>query len=120
MDHDKTAHLAAFSKAFNSDNLTSTEALMTANFLRIFYEGPDSLYGRILGGTTTACAVELERFGHLKVLIHFTESQQDECGDRTFTTYQAQGAFCTTGPFDVRAFDIYTFNDGNLASKNIH
>ena len=65
MDHDKTAHLTAFSKAFNSDNLTSTEALMTANFVRIFYEGPDSLYGRILGGTTAACDAVLERFEHL-------------------------------------------------------
>ena len=93
---------------------------MTANFLRIFYEGLDSLYGRILGGTTAACAVELERFGHLKVLIHFTESQQDECGDRTFTTYQAQGEFCTTGPFDVRAVDFIALQDGKLASKETH
>ena len=120
MDHDKTAHLAAFSKAFNSDNLTSTEALMTANFVRTFYESPDSLYGCILGGTTAACSAVLERFEHLKVLIHFTESQQDQCGNRTFTTYQALGEFCTTGPFDVRAVDFYTFQDGKLASKDTY
>ena len=93
---------------------------MTANFLRIFYEGLDSLYGRILGGTTAACAVELERFGHLKVLIHFTESQQDECGDRTFTTYQAQGEIHTTEAFSVRAVDIYAFQDRKPASKDTY
>ena len=62
----------------------------------------------------------LEKSEQLKVLIHFIESQQYQCGNRTFTTYQAQGEFCTTGPFDLRAVDFYTFQDGKLASKDTH
>ncbi|MFP6725574.1 MAG: hypothetical protein VCB63_01885 [Alphaproteobacteria bacterium] len=98
MNHDKTAHLAAFSKAFNGNDVASTEALMTADFVRIFYEGPDNLDGRILRGATAACAAVVERSELLKVPIHFTESQQYQYNNRTFTTYRAQGEFHTTGP----------------------
>ena len=120
MNHDKTAHLAAFSKAFNINDVASTETLMTAEFVQIFYEGPGSLDGRIQRGATAACAAVVERFEQLKVLIHFTESQQYQCGNRTFTTYRTQGEFHTTGPFDVRAVDIYTFQGGKLASKDTY
>ena len=75
MDHDKTAHLAAFSKASKGNDVASTEALMSADFVRIFYERPDSLDGQILRGATAACATVLERSEQLKVLIHFTESE---------------------------------------------
>ncbi len=120
MDHDKAAHLAAFSKAFNGNDVASTEALVTADFVWIFYEGPDSPNGRILRGAAAACAAVVERSELLKVPIHFSESQQYQCGNRTFTTYRAQGEFHTTGPFDVRAVDIYTFQGGKLASKDTY
>ena len=120
MNHDKTPHLAAFSKAFNSNDVASTETLMTAEFVRIFYEGPDSLDDCILRGATAACAAVVDRSEQLKVLIHFTESQQYRYGKRTFTTYLAQGEFHTTGPFDVRAVDIYTFQGSKLASKDTY
>ena len=120
MNHDKTAHLAAFSKAFNINDVASTETLMTAELVQIFYEGPDSLDDRILRGATAACAAVVDRSEQLKVLTHFTESQQYQCGNRTFTTYRAQGEFHTTGPFDVRAVDIYTFQGGKLASKDTY
>ena len=75
MDHDKTAHFAAFLKAFNGKDVASTEALMTTDFVRIFCEGPDSLDGRILRGATAACAAVVEQSEQRKVLINFTESQ---------------------------------------------
>ena len=120
MNHDKTAHLEAFSQAFNSNDVASTETLMTAEFVRIFYEGSDSLDSRIQRGTTAACAAVVEPSEQLKVLIHFTESQQYRCGNRTFTAYLAQGEFRTVGPFDMRAVNIYTFQDSKLASKDTY
>ena len=102
MNHDKTARLAAFSKAFNGNDVASTEAVVTADFVRIFYKGPHSLGGRVPRGATATCAAVVEPSEQLKVLIHLTESQQYQCGNRTFTTYQAQGEFWTTGYFDVR------------------
>ena len=120
MNHDKTAHLAAFSKAFNINDVASTETLMTAELVQIFYEGPDSLDDRILRGATAACAAVVDRSEQLKVLIHFTESQQYRCGNRTFTTNLAQGESNTAGPFDMRTVDIYTFQASKLASKNTY
>jgi len=93
---------------------------MTADYVRIFYEGPDSLDGRILRGATAVCTAVVERSKQLKVLIHFTESQQYQCGNRTFTTYRAQGEFYTTWPFDVREVDNYTFQGAKLASKDTY
>ena len=86
MNHDKTAHLAAFSKAFNSNDVASIGTLMTAEFVLIFYERPDSLDGRIQRGATAACAAVVERSKQLKVLIHFIDSRQHRCCNRTFTT----------------------------------
>ena len=54
--HDKTAHLAAFSKAFNGNDVAATAALVTEDFVWIFYEGPDSPDGRVLRGAAAACA----------------------------------------------------------------
>ena len=93
---------------------------MTAEFVQIFYEAPDSLDDCILRGATAACAAVVDRSEKLKVLNHFTASQQYRCGNRTFTAYLAQGEFLTTGPFDVRAVDIYTFQGSKLASKDAY
>ena len=67
-----------------------------------------------------ACAAVAERSGQLKTPIRFTEAEQHPCGERIFTTYRAQGDFHATGPFDVRAVDIYTFRDGKPASKDTY
>ena len=118
--HDKTAHLAAFSKAFNGNDVAATAALVTEDFVWIFYEGPDSPDGRVWRGAAAACAAVVERSGQLKTPIRFTEAEQYPCGERIFTTYRAVGEFHATGPFDVRAVDIYTFRDGKLASKDTY
>ena len=118
MNHDKTARLAAFLKAFNGNDVASTEAVATADFVRIFCKGPLSLGGRVPRGVTAACAAVVEPSEQLKVLIHFTESQQYQCGNRTFTTYRAQNEFRNVRPFAMRAVDIYTFQDGKLAPKD--
>ncbi len=120
MDHDKSAHLAAFSKAFNGNDVAATSELVTPDFVWIFYEGPNSPDGRILHGPAEACAAVVERAERLKVPITFTESEQYQCGDRVFTTYRAQGEFSDSGPFDVRAVDIYTFRGDKLASKDTY
>ena len=120
MDHDKTAHLAAFSKAFNGNDMASTEALTTSEFVQIFYEGPDCLDGRILRGATAACAAVVDRPKQLKALIHFTGSQQYQYCNRTFSPYQAQGEIHTTETFGVRAVEIYAFQDRKPASKDTY
>ncbi len=119
-EHDKAAHLAAFSKAFNGNDVAATADLVTEDFVWIFYEGPDSPDGRVLHGPAAACAAVVERAGQLKSPIRFTESEQFPCGERIFTTYRAMGEFHATGPFDVRAVDIYTFRGDKLASKDTY
>lgn len=119
-EQDKTACLAAFSKAFNGNDVAATAAMVTDDFVWVFYEGPDSPDGRILRGPAAACAAVVERSEQLKVPIRFIEVEQYHCGDRIFATYRAQGEFHATGPFDVRAVDIYTFRDGKLASKDTY
>ncbi len=119
-EQDRTGHLAAFSKAFNGNDVAATAELVTADFVWIFYEGPDSPDGRVLRGPAAACAAVVERSSQLKIPIRFTESKQYHCGERIFATYRAMGEFHGTGPFDVRAVDIYTFRDGKLASKDTY
>ena len=120
MDHDKSAHLAAFSKAFNGNDVTSTEVLMTADVVRTFHAEPDSLDGHILRDATAACVAVVDRPKQLKALIHFTGSQQYQCCNRTFSTYQAQGEIHTTEAFGVRAVEIYAFQDRKPASKDTY
>ena len=65
-------------------------------------------------------AAAAERSTQLKTPIRFREAEQYHCGERIFMTYRASGAFHATGPFDVRAVDIYTFRHGKLASKDTY
>lgn len=120
LDQDKADRLAAFSKVFNNNDVTATEKLVTGDFAWVFYEGPDSPDARILRGAAEACAAVVERSNQLKGPIRFVESMQYQCGDKIFTTYRAQGEFHATGPFDVRAVDIYTFRGDRLASKDTY
>ncbi|MDP7547062.1 MAG: nuclear transport factor 2 family protein [Alphaproteobacteria bacterium] len=120
LDRDKAQYLAAFSKAFNGNDVEATAKLVTDDFVWLFYEGPHSPEARILRGAAEGCAAVVERSRQLKVPIRFIEGEQYQCGDRIFTTYRAQGAFHATGPFDVRAVDIYTFRGGKLASKDTY
>ncbi len=119
-EQEKTAYLAAFSKAFNGNDVAATAELVTEDFVWVFYEGPDSPDGRILRGPAAACAAVVERSEQLTVPIRFTEVEQYHSGERIFATYRAQGELHATGPFDVRAVDIYTFRDGKLASKDTY
>ncbi|MBM85815.1 MAG: hypothetical protein CMM47_07325 [Rhodospirillaceae bacterium] len=112
--------LAAFNKAFNNNDVDQTASLVTDDFVWIFYEGPESPNARILRGPAQACAAVVQRSNQLKTPIRFVESEQYECGDRVFNTYRAQGEFRATGPFDVRAVDIYTFRCDKLASKDTY
>ena len=116
----KAELLAAFSKAFNSNDVDETASLVTDDFVWVFYEGPESPDARVLRGAAEACAALVERSNQLKTPIRFVESEQYECGDKVFTTYRAQGEFHATGPFDVRAVDIYTFRRDKLASKDTY
>lgn len=112
--------LERFSKAFNSNDVAATADLVTEDFVWVFYEGPDSPDARVLKGPAAACAAVVERSNQLKEPIRFVETEQYQCGDKIFTTYRAQGAFHATGPFDVRAVDIYTFRGDKLASKDTY
>jgi ketosteroid isomerase-like protein len=120
LDRDKADHLDAFSKAFNSNDVATTAELVTEDFVWVFYEGPDSPDARILRGPAEACAAVVERSNQLEVPIRFTESERYQCGDKIFITYRAQGAFHSTGPFDVRAVDVCTFRGDRLASKDTY
>jgi ketosteroid isomerase-like protein len=120
LDRDKADHLEAFSKAFNGNDVAATSALVTDDFVWVFYEGPSSPDARILRGPAEACAAVVERSNQLKTPIRFTESKMYQCGDKIFTTYRAQGEFHSSGPFDVRAVDIYTFRGDKLASKDTY
>jgi len=120
MDADKAALLARFSAAFNGNDVTGTEACVTDDFVWVFYEGPDAPDGCILRGAAAGCRAVVERAEQLSEPIEFSESVHYQCGDTVFVTYRARGAFHATGPFDVRAIDIYRFRDGRLASKDTY
>ncbi len=120
LDQGKADHLEAFGKAFNSNDIPATAALVTEDFVWVFYEGPNSPDALILRGPAEACAAVVERSTQLKVPIRFIESEQHQCGDKVFSTYRAVGEFHATGPFDVRAVDIYTFRGERLASKDTY
>jgi ketosteroid isomerase-like protein len=117
---DRTKHLAAFSLAFNGNDVAATTDLVTADFVWVFYEGPDSPDARIIKGAAAACAAVAERAGQLKQPITFTEAEQFHCDEKIFTTYRAKGEFHKSGPFDVRAVDIYSFRGDKLASKDTY
>ncbi len=120
LDRDKADHLKAFGKAFNSNDIMATAELVTEGFVWAFYAGPNSPDARILRGPAEACAAVVERSNQLKVPIRFIESEQHQCGDMIFSTYRALGEFHSTGPFDVRAVDIYTLRGDRLASKDTY
>ena len=110
--------LDAFGKAFNGNDIAAATDLVTDDFVWVFYEGPDSPDGRTLRGPSAACAAVVERSNQLDVPIRFIEPERYQCGDKIFVTCRAQGSFIATGPFDVRAIDIYTFRGDRLASKD--
>ena len=116
----RQAHLEAFSKAFNGNDVAAPAELVTEDFVWIFYAGPEAPDGKIHHGPAAACAAVVERSEQLKVPIRFSEAEQFPSGDRIFTTYRAQGEFHETGAFDVRAVDIYTFRGAKLASKDTY
>ena len=119
-EQERREYLELFSKAFYDNDVAATAELVTADFVWAFYEGPDRPDGLIFHGATEACAAVVKRSEQLKVPINFTESEQFHCGDRTFTTYRATGEFHATGPFDVRAVNIYKFRGGKLSSKDTY
>lgn len=120
IDADKAALLDAFSLAFNSNDLAATQELVTDDFSWTFYEGPESPHGRILQGAGAACAAVVERATQLTEPIRFSESERFQSGERVVITYRAQGTFLASGPFDVRAVDIMTFDNGKLANKDTY
>jgi ketosteroid isomerase-like protein len=120
IDADKVSLLDAFSVAFNSNDQTTTQELVTDDFSWMFYEGPEAPNGRILHGVAAACAAVVERAAQLAEPIRFSESERFQSGERVVITYRAQGTFRASGPFDVRAVDIMTFSNGKLATKDTY
>ena len=62
----------------------------------------------------------VERANRLKTPIVFSESTEYASDDKIFTTYRARGEFIDTGPFDVRAIDIYSFRSDKVCSKDTY
>ncbi len=112
--------LARFSRAFNSNDVAEAARCVTDDFVWIYYEGPDRPEGRVIRGVEAACAAVVERASRLSRAIVFTESRQYQCGESVFVTYRASGEFRDSGPFDVRAVDIYTFRGDKLLSKDTY
>ncbi|MBT5264901.1 MAG: nuclear transport factor 2 family protein [Rhodospirillaceae bacterium] len=120
MDAEKRALMDRFSPAFNSNDVTGAQTCATDDFVWIFYEGSDSPHARIIKGVAAGCQAVVERAERSSVPIRFTEPEDYQVGDKVFVTYRASGEFKDSGPFDVRAVDIYTFRDGLLASKDTY
>ncbi|GIS87382.1 MAG: hypothetical protein CM1200mP18_00920 [Gammaproteobacteria bacterium] len=55
-----------------------------------------------------------------KITDFFNESNEFPSGDKIFTTYRVSGEFFDTGPFDVRAIDIYSFRGDKICSKDTY
>ena len=92
----------------------------TDDFVWIYYEGPDHPEGRIIRGFKAACEAVVERANRLKTPIVFSESNEFPSGDKIFVTYRVSGEFIDTGPFDVRAIDIYSFRGDRVCSKDTY
>lgn len=112
--------LARFGKAFNSNDVATAAGCVTDDFTWLYYEGPDHPHARVIRGIDAACAAVVERVNRLKGPIVFSESNEYPCDDKVFVTYRASGEFRDTGPFDVRAIDIYTFRGDKLSSKDTY
>ena len=120
IDSAKQALLYQFGKALNSNDVTTGSAFITDDFVWIYYEGPDRPEGRIIRGFKAACEAVVERANRLKTPIVFSESTEYASDDKIFTTYRARGEFIDTGPFDVRAIDIYSFRSDKVCSKDTY
>ena len=112
--------LSRFSQAFNSNVRETTRSCVTEDFEWIYYEGPDRPNGNVLQGVDQACDAVAARAARLSTPIEFSDSEEFPCGDRLFVTYRATGAFHDSGPFDVRAIDIYTFRGERLRRKDTY
>ena len=120
IDPAKSALLKKFSKAFNGNDIAGTEACITADFKWIFYEGSNAPDGEIFHGAKAACAAVQARSARADKEIEFSEAEEYQAGDKIFTLYRAKGSFCDSGPFDVRAIDVYSFENGLLVSKDTY
>jgi ketosteroid isomerase-like protein len=120
MDKEKAEILKNFSKAFNSNNIAGAEACTTEDFCWIFYEGTEAPFGKIHKGAAEACAAVVARGENLSQQIEFSEVEEYQAGDKVFALYRAKGAFHDTGPFDVRAIDVYSFRNDLLACKDTY
>jgi len=109
VDSEKQALLHRFGKALNTNDVAAGSTAATDDFVWIYYEGPDHPEGRIIRGFKAACEAVVERANRLKTPIVFSESNEFPSGDKIFVTYRVSGEFIDTGPFDVRAIDIYRF-----------
>ena len=120
IDSAKQALLYQFGKALNSNDVVTGNAFVTDDFIWIYYEGPDRPAGRIIRGFKAACEAVVERANRLKTPIVFSESNEYASDDKIFTTYRVSGEFIDTGPFDVRAIDIYSFRIDKVCSKDTY
>ena len=120
VDSAKQALLHQFGKALNSNDVTTGSAFVTDDFVWIYYEGPDHPEGRIIRGFKAACEAVVERANRLKTPIVFSESNEYSSSDKIFSTYRVSGEFSDTGPFDVRAIDIYSIHSDKVSSKDTY
>lgn len=120
IDSAKKIVLGQFGKALNTDDVALGNTFVTDDFVWIYYEGPNHPDGRIIRGFKAACEAVVERANRLKSPIVFNESNEFPSGDKIFTTYRVSGEFFDTGPFDVRAIDIYSFRGDKICSKDTY
>lgn len=120
IDQSKADLLKTFSKAFNSNDIAGTKACVTDQFRWVYYEGSESPYGRIFKGVEAACGAVVDRAERLSGAISFDDAEEFQAGDKVIVTYRASGTFHDTGPFNVRAVDIYTFEADRLAEKDTY
>jgi len=120
IDPAKAALLKTFSKAFNGNDIAGTEACTTKDFKWVFYEGSSPPDGEIFHGAAAACAAIVARNGKSEKQIEFSEAEEYQAGDKVFTLYRAKGSFHDSGPFDVRAIDVYSFENDLLCSKDTY
>ena len=120
IDNAKAETLKTFSKAFNTNDISGTKACTTEDFQWIFYEGADAPYGHIYSGAEDACAAVVTREKRSLRKIEFSEVEEFQSGDKVFTLYRATGEFRDTGPFDVRAIDVYSFTQNRISCKDTY
>ena len=120
LDSEKQALLHRFGKALNTNDVATGSAFVTDDFVWIYYEGPDHPEGRIIHGFKAACEAVVERASRLKTPIVFSESNEYSSSDKIFAAYRVSGEFIDTGPFDVRAIDIYSFRGDKVCSKDTY